>query len=307
MSIALKGILPVLPTPFNPGGGIDKPAMKKIVRFCMESGAHGVVFPGVASEVGYLDAVERWKLLKVVCSEVGKEIPVVCGASANTPDEVIGYAASASELGAVAAMVLIPNCYESDPQGALQFMRLIAKRLPDTEIILQNAPPPVGAGLDPDAVSGIVREFENVRYVKEEALPSGPRISAISSAAPRHFKGAIGGAGGRYLIDEMNRGACAAMPAIEIADIHVKMWNAHHAGDTQTSRTLFARTLPLLMIQAIYRMRLTKTVLERRGIMENAIVRAPLPEFDIVDHAEITAQLSGISDLLHLAPMKVAA
>jgi 4-hydroxy-tetrahydrodipicolinate synthase len=152
-------------------------------------------------------------------------------------------------------------------------------------------------------LSQIVAACPAIRYVKEEALPSGPRISAIQNAAPDHLVGVIGGGGARYLIDEMNRGALGAMPAAEITDLHVKMWDAYHSGDESGARQLYQQTLPLLIIQFLYRMRLTKYVLTRRGIFNNSDVRAPLPDFDTFDDEELSAQLDSLSELFEIAPL----
>ena len=67
---------------------------------------------------------------------------------------------------------------------------------------------------------------------------------------------------------------------------------------------LWQRTLPLLNMQAIFRWRLTKAVLQRRGLIENAFVRAPGPELDRYDRAELDALLARQSDLL---PLEVVA
>lgn len=50
---------------------------------------------------------------------------------------------------------------------------------------------------------------------------------------------------------EYERGACAAMPALEIAGEHVGMDKAWRAGDRQAARDLYVRTLPLLTLQAV--------------------------------------------------------
>jgi len=63
------------------------------------------------------------------------------------------------------------------------------------------------------------------------------------------------------------------------------------------------RSLPLLVIQTIYRMRLTKYALTKRGILSNSIVRAPLPEFDAFDEVELCTQLESLSNCFDLAPL----
>lgn len=302
----LEGILPVLPTPFAGEGEVDADGMRNVAEFCVESGASGLVFPGVASEYDHLSFDERTALLEVVCHVAEGKVPVICGGGKGTPEEIGSNLLIAKKLGVVAAMVLIPNRFSGDEAGATQFMLSVIDNAPGVDIVLQNAPTPIGAGLDSDVLLRIVAKSSAIKYVKEEALPSGPRITALKEGAPAHLRGVIGGGGARYLIDEMNRGALAAMPAAEITDLHVKMWNAHKAGDSASARTLYMRTLPLLVIQTIYRMRLTKYVLTRRGIFKNSIVRAPLPELDSFDESELATQLESLADVIEIAPVESA-
>lgn len=300
----LEGILTVLPTPFDDDGNVDHSAMENVTRFCIEAGANGLVFPGVASEFDHLSSEEQHALLGVVCRIADNRLPIICGGGNGGPENIGLNIMRAHELGAVAAMVLIPDKFAGDVEGAQSFIESVIEQAPGVDIILQNAPAPVGAGLEAADLSRIVSACPAIRYVKEEALPSGPRISAIQAAAPEHLVGVIGGGGARYLIDEMNRGAIAAMPAAEISDLHVRMWNAYQSGNESEARELYMKTLPLLIIQLLYRMRLTKYVLTQRGIFSNDHVRAPLPEFDDFDETELGAQLESLSGLFEIAPLK---
>ena len=303
-SVKLQGILPVVPTPFDDDGSVDLTAMERVAQFCVDAGAHGLVFPGVASEFDHLSQDEQRSLLQVICRVADGRVPVICGGGNGSHEKIGNFINSAHELGVVAAMVLIPNRFAGDTDGALTYIQSIIELAPGVDIILQNAPAPIGAGLEPSELSKIIAACPAIRYVKEEALPSGPRISSIKEAAPEHLVGVIGGGGARYLISEMQRGALGAMPAAEITDLHVRMWNAYQSGDEATARDLYTRTLPLLIIQFLYRMRLTKYVLTRRGIFNNSDVRAPLPIFDAFDDVELSAQLDSLSDLFEIAPVK---
>tara|TARA_Y100000588_G_C14269770_1_gene931801 strand:+ start:868 stop:1800 length:933 start_codon:yes stop_codon:yes gene_type:complete len=301
----LQGILPVLPTPFKEDGSVDISAMERVAQFCIDSGASGLVFPGVASEYDHLEADEQFALLEAISRLTAGRVPVICGGGKGGPEKIGSNILRAREKGVVAAMVLIPNKYAGDPEGAQQFINAVIENAQGVDIILQNAPAPVGAGLEVNELTRIVNSSSAIRYVKEEALPSGPRVTAIIHEAPDHLLGVIGGGGARYLIDEMNRGAIAAMPAAEITDLHVKMWNAYmENGDEVGARDLYMRTLPLLIIQLLYRMHLTKYVLTQRGVLNNALVRAPLPEFDSYDESELNSQLQSLSDLFEIAPLR---
>ncbi|MCZ7486911.1 dihydrodipicolinate synthase family protein [Rhizobium rhizogenes] len=291
MVAGLKGILPVLPTPFLADGGIDEAGMKRLVVFALDKGVDGVVFPGFASEVEALNAAERATLLKIVVDAVAGQVPVVAGASAADWREVVEHGRAASALGIRHLMVQPPKSVGTDAPALIEFLGRIVEALPEVEIILQNAPAPRGSDLSPQAIVEIVRALPQVTYVKEETLPAGPAISHIIAHAPSTLKGVIGGGGARYILDEYARGATAAMPALEIAEEHVAIDRALVAGRQEEARRIYVRTLPLLVLQAVYRMRLTKYVLARRGVIEGVGVRAPTPELDAAAIADIDANL----------------
>lgn len=291
MTEQLAGILPVLPTPFSPDGGVDLDVMPELVRYACDAGVGGVVFPGFASEVEHLTPDERQGLLKAVVETAAGRVPVVAGASAATPEQVVSHGRAARALGVNWLMIQPPTAIGSDPEAVAAFFAAIVADLPEARIILQNAPAPRGSDLSHDTIIALARRFPQIAYVKEETLPAGPAITAILKDRPAHLLGVIGGGGARYILDEYERGACAAMPALEIAGEHVAMDRAWRAGDRQAARDLYVRTLPLLTLQAVYRMRLTKHTMMRRGVMPNAIVRAPTASLDAVAIADIDANL----------------
>jgi 4-hydroxy-tetrahydrodipicolinate synthase len=298
----LKGIFPVLPTPFRDNGAIDELAMGGIVDFALASGVDGVVFPGFASEVDELNARERATLLALVVKRVAGRVPVVAGASAPNAEEAIAHSREAMANGVSTVMIQAPKNIGVTVEAVASFYRSIADAVPGLEIVLQNAPAPRGSDLRPEVILEIIKGNPAILYVKEETLPAGPAITAILKDAPSHLKGVIGGGGARYLIDEYARGACGAMPAVEIADVHVAIDRAFRSGDVAKARELYMRTLPLLVIQANFRMAFTKYVLTRRGILSNFIARAKVPPMDRHDLAEIDTWLALIADLFDTAP-----
>ena len=298
----LQGMLPVLSTPFTEAGAVDPEAMAGIVDFALACGVDGVVFPGFASEVDELSAAEWATLLKVVVARVGGRVPIVAGASAPTALEAISHCREALANGIRHVMIQAPKSVGTTTEAVSGFYGEIAAAVPGIEIVLQNAPAPRGSDLKPEAILQIVRDNPAISYVKEETLPSGLAISAIAAGKPAHLKGVIGGGGARYLIDEYNRGACGAMPAVELADIHVAMDRAYRNGEIECARELYMRTLPLLVIQFNFRMAFTKHVLTRRGVLTNQVVRAKVPPMDALDVAEIDAWLDVCAELMSVEP-----
>ena len=158
-----SGILPVLPTPFA-DDGVDLDAMRRLVRFALEGGVDGVVFPGFASEVEALSAEERVALLAAVVAEVAGRIPVVAGASGGTVAEVVAHAHQAAALGIDLLMIQPPKSIGAGAEAVAAFLGAVAAQVPNAEIILQNAPAPRGSDLSPEAVVHVVRSVPSVRY-----------------------------------------------------------------------------------------------------------------------------------------------
>ena len=293
----IKGILPVIPTIFTDDDSVDPGALRSVVRFALDAGAHGVVFPGVASEYNFLSDEERGGLMSVVFDEVGGRVPIIGGASASTSEEAIVAGQHAKDHGINHLMIMAPSELGQDVDAHREFFARITAELTDVEVILQNAPSPIGAGLNADAIASLVEANPAITYTKEETLPSGPMITVLRAREILQLKGVLGGGGARYLIDELNRGALGALPAVELTDLHVAIYEAHMAGDFDRARELYRYSLPLLGCQMIYRMRLTKYVLKQRGITDRLHVRAPLPELDEFTRQDIDTMVEDLKTL----------
>jgi len=294
---SLAGVYPVLPTPFDAAGQPDAQALRGLVRYLLEAGVDGITYPGVASEVGQLSVPERLSLTAAVLEEVAGRVPVVAGVSSAQAATTIELARAAIAQGAAALMVAVPP---DRPTVATQveYFREVSAAVPGAVLVLQNVPQPVGAGLDPEAIVEVAAVVHAIRYVKEETLPSGQRLTVLRERGPASLVGVFGGAGGRYITDELRRGAAGTMPAIELAEVHVALFKAHRAGDAARVRELFTRMLPILNVQAVFRWSLTKYVLSARGLLPCEHQRAAGPRLDALDKADVDAFLGDLQDLL---------
>lgn len=299
----LSGVLPILPTIFTAAGAIDEAGTRRVVEYIIAAGARGIVFPGLASEYETLSRDERLHMTRLIGGWIGGRLPFIVGASAAATEDAVAYAASGAKAGATAAMVLTPKMLADDLPGMRDFYRDVHAGS-GIDVMLQNAPAPMGIGLPLEKVAELARAVDGIRYVKEEAPPSGQRITRLAELAGDSLLAVFGGAGARYVIDELARGAKGTMPACEITELHVAMIDRFQRKDEAGARDLFERTLPLLNMQAIFRWRLTKAVLQRRGVIESAFTRAAGPELDRYDRHELDALLARLSDLL---PLEVVA
>lgn len=293
----IKGVFPVVATPFDQNYNVDTSSFRNLIRYIVKAGAHGLTYPAVASEFYSLSDNERKTLTRILIEEVNGRIPVVITTTASSTSLAIELSKHAVESGADAIMLMPPYVVKDKFSGILNYYKAVADNI-GKPIILQNAPSPLGSCLSIEQVCNIIEKVPQVKYVKEENMPCGQRISQILANTEDSFSGVFGGAGGRYLIDELNRGAIGVMPACELTEIHVKIYDHFRNGDRSKARNLYYKSLPLLNFQAIFRMAMTKQVLQRRGIINHTGIRTGAVSLDKYDHEELDTMLNEAEDLL---------
>jgi len=74
-----RGLFAIPVTPFDEDGQIDEPSLHRVIHFCVESGAHGIVTPVNVSEFTTLSIPERKLITRVAVREAGGAVPVVIG------------------------------------------------------------------------------------------------------------------------------------------------------------------------------------------------------------------------------------
>lgn len=170
--------------------------------------------------------------------EVNGQVPIIGEASAQTVEEVVAAGSNCLEAGIKYLMIMAPHSLGKDLEAHKNFFTRVSQKLKRAQIILQNAPTPIGAGLDLESIIKFVKSCKIITCVKEENLPSGPAITALQESDIPHLVGVIGGGGSRYIIDELDRGALGAMPAVEIIDLHIAIYKAHSEGRHDKAREL---------------------------------------------------------------------
>lgn len=293
----IEGIVPILPTPFHDDGAIDEQGMRRVVGYVLAAGANGVAFPAMASEFYALTDAERLRLTELIVHEVGGAVPVVGTATSTSPQGALEMARAVAAAGVDAIMVMPPYVVRDGLPGTTRLLRDLAA-VSGLPLMLQNNPPPLGSAYGVDVLRTLFETVPGLHYLKEEVTPGGQRISKLLADPPASLHGVFGGAGGRYIIDELNRGAIGAMPACEITEVHVRILELHRAGDHAAARALYDRSLPILTFQAVFRMDMTKEVLRRRGLIGSAHVRIGAVPLDAADHEELGTLLAGLGELL---------
>ncbi|MFC7292860.1 dihydrodipicolinate synthase family protein [Hirschia litorea] len=278
MNKDFSGVLPVVPTPFTDDNKVDHTSLANVVKFAISAEASALVYPGVASEDIQLSAEERAACMATVVEANEGRLPIIAGVNSNDAPVMVEMASLMSSLGATGIMAMaVPSMAE---KGFEHWFQKISDATGGLPIVLQNLFAPRGADLSAEEMLDLSEKVEAIRFVKEEGIPSGPKVTAISKGVGKSIDAVIGGGGARYVFEELERGAIATMPAIELLELHVALVKAYQAGKRNEALALYGKSLPILLMQAPYRMRLTKLILKHRGIFQTDHVRENLPILD---------------------------
>lgn len=276
----LEGIFPILNTTFHKDGSLDLKCQARLVNYLLESGAHGLGLFGIASEGYALSGAERVELLKLIVNEVQGRVPLVVSSGHTATVTAAELSKQAEGLGADALMVLPPYFLKTDCDGLLFYYDAIGKAV-NIPIMVQDAPSMTEVNMPAALLARMAREIEHVEYVKVEAPPTAPKVTALLEAGAGKVI-AFGGLNCQFMLEEMNRGARGMMPGSDLIPEFVEIWRRHEAGDRDGAWRLFTRVLPLARfeLQPAMGVSAMKNNLKAAGIIRSATVRHPTAELD---------------------------
>jgi len=268
-----RGVFTIPSTPFDEQLEVDWEGLCRIVDFCVECGAHGIVWPVNASSFATLSDEERLKGARVVIEQVAGRIPVVIGTQGVSTSHAMMFSRHANESGADAVMAMAPYVRKlENEESILEYYRGISDAV-DIPIFVQNHA--VGSVLSVKTMVRLVQEIEHVEYIKEETMPATHKLTQVLEMAPPKLKGVFGGSGGRYLLLEHPRGVAGQMPGCHITDVVVRLWNALEANDLKEAKRVYELMAPLFALETLRGVSYPE-VLHRRGVIKSARQRMAL-------------------------------
>ncbi len=284
MSETIRGIFPIVYTPFDAAGDVVTDDLGRLVDHLIAAGAHGLAAVGGASECHKLTIAERKWLAEATLDAAAGRVPVLVGTSATSIADSVELTKHAASIGAV-GVFCTPPLHGSVTPSALDAHYGALARAVDLPILIQDAQVVV----PPAQIARLGQTYPNLRWVKEEAVDSGHRISELRRVCAA---GVSIMSGGSYLLDELARGAIGAIPgSIGVADL-ARAYDCYLAGDLVGARAAYNHFLPLSFWRRQFPLLAAKEVLRRQGIFRSAHLREPAGEsLDEQDLRELTVIL----------------
>jgi 4-hydroxy-tetrahydrodipicolinate synthase len=166
MSLALKGVIPPVPTIFNAQAQFDPEGMGRLIDRLLDSAVNGFLFLGSAGEFATLPHEGRKAIAEFCVKRVAGKKPVIIGAASCSTQEVIDLSQHAGSIGADAVMVVNPYYAKLSDERIYQHYRQIAENSP-LPVLLYNFPILTGQDLSIELVARLAKDCPNIVGIKD--------------------------------------------------------------------------------------------------------------------------------------------
>ncbi|WAA10944.1 2,4-dihydroxyhept-2-ene-1,7-dioic acid aldolase [Fervidibacillus albus] len=239
----LRGSIAPLVTPFRSNYAIDLKKQSELIEFQIENGTHAISVTGTSGEPSSMTVEERITVMENAMKTIGSRVPFIPGTGSVNQDETLVLTKAAEEMGADAAMVIVPYYNKPNQQALYNHFKTVADRV-DIPIIVYNIPGRTGVNLEVSTLSRLAEDCPNIIGVKE-SNKDFEHVNRVLLYCGRDFllySGiellcypmlAIGGAG--------SISATANVEPKKVAEMH----NAWEEGDMETARNLHFELMKL--------------------------------------------------------------
>lgn len=273
----MRGIFPILVTPFDEQDRVDEESLRSVVDYTIGAGVHGV---GVAlgSEIYKLTDAEREQVVRIVIEQVAGRVPVVINTGAQATYPAVLQSQQAEAQGATAVMVSPPTLGGTESE-IRSYFKAISNAISIPIFVQDTSNTPVSAG----TLKRISEESEHVRYAKIESVHQPRKVDDAVRQCGQTVT-IFGGAGGQYLLEELRRGSVGTMPWPDLPHAFVRVWDLYQAGDHDRARAVMDREIAPVTRVSAGGLRVGHTVhkeiLLRKGVIRCARVRGPADPLD---------------------------
>jgi 4-hydroxy-tetrahydrodipicolinate synthase len=281
-------------TPYSTSNRVDYEDLEKEVEFMTRCGAHGMVWPQLASEYQYLSRAERRRGMQVLAKAIkGKKPALVLGVQAATKDDALEYAELAEELSPDALIAIPPTAAKSLDDFRDYYITL--SRVTKRPFFIQTSGGAPGVQPTVDFLIEMARELPNFGYVKEEQGPIYERVHALNAARPP-IRVVFTGAFDPFV---MRLGCDGCMPGPVYPDIDAQIWDLYHSGWEEQAREIFSKRL--LMVNAEQNIPGVRPyIMKKRGVFKTALSRRQDTDLTADAIREIDFEFEGLEPFLRV-------
>ncbi len=284
----ITGSIVALVTPMASDGGVDWPALERLLDLHIDAGTGAIGAVGTTGESATLSVPEHCAVIRHCVQYVAGRIPVMAGTGANATREAIELTREAAAIGAECCLLVTPYYNRPPQRGLYAHFKAVAEAV-DIPQILYNVPGRTAVDMSNDTVErladlpnivGIKDATGDVERGKDLIARCGDRLAVYSGDDPTAMELMLaGGKGNVSVTANVAPAAMAELCALAMAGDRAGA-SAINERLTPLNKALFLEANPIPV----------KWALAQRGLIDDGI-RLPLTTLDERYHAEVIAAL----------------
>jgi 4-hydroxy-tetrahydrodipicolinate synthase len=248
-------------------------------------------------EAQKLSDQESAEFTRYFLRRVNDRVPVIVGVSNSSTSNLVKLGKFAMDAGACGVMIAPLTGLKTEAEIVTYFADVIAALGENIPVVYQDYPQSTQADISAQGFLKIVDAHPSLVMFKHEDCPGLKKLTQMRKACDgvtRRYISILVGNGGLYVPQELARGADGIMTGFAYPEMLVSVSALFAAGRRDEAEDLFDVYLPLVRHkqQPGFGLAVRKEILRRRGAIRSAAVRAPGPEFDAHDVAELDRLLS---------------
>ncbi|HUQ94567.1 MAG TPA: dihydrodipicolinate synthase family protein [Bryobacteraceae bacterium] len=272
-SSEIRGIIPVVPTPFDRDEELDLTSLRGLIDFAVQSGCPAACLPAYGSEFYKLSEAERPALIETAVRHAAGRIRIV--AQSNHPSSKIAadIARRNECLGADVISIALPRQFSLGEEDQLRYAIRVVRAVTLPVLVQDFNPggPSVGAAFS----KRLKDAAPNFCYLKLEEPLMGLKVTQIREATADSVA-VLEGWGGMHLLELVPAGIRGAIPGLAMCDLFQQLYLNLTCGEPAAAEHLFRHMLPQI-VYSLQNMELfhhcEKRLLVARGLLRDAVVR----------------------------------
>jgi dihydrodipicolinate synthase/N-acetylneuraminate lyase len=162
----LAGVIPALATPLSGEDDVDERGLRRLVRYILGAGVHGILVNGSMGCFSLLTDEEQLRAISIVVSEVNGAVPVLAGLGETGTRRALDKAEQIARTGTDYVAALLPFYMRPNQQQLFSYYSdiALAKILP---VLVYDNPIHTKCNVQPETIARLCESHSNIVGVKE--------------------------------------------------------------------------------------------------------------------------------------------
>lgn len=180
-----RGLGVAVVTPFTLDGAVDYPALKRLIRYQLDSGVDFLCILATTGETPCLTLDEKNKITRLVKEENKGQVPILKYCGGNNTAAVIEEMKATDWTGIDGILSICPYYNKPSQEGLYQHFKAIASASP-LPVVMYNVPGRTGVNMKAETTVRLAHDCENIVGIKE-AAGSLEQVDEIIKGKPDRF------------------------------------------------------------------------------------------------------------------------